>query len=158
MWDVVPSCDRYSSTHLRFKSSDIWAVGMLQLCAFSSIWLDRGWVQSLSGSRSLSTSPAFAPSLIRKWGEGRGTVKIHVFDECNSLQTGLTPRIETAEGATLCRERKLEVARGQVGRCPLEFRRMAVERMRNSTNVNKLARELGIKIRGMPNSVSRTVS
>ena len=36
------------------------------------------------------------------------------------------------------------MARGQVGRYPLEFRRMAVERMRNSTNVNELARELGV--------------
>jgi len=36
------------------------------------------------------------------------------------------------------------MARGQVGRYPLEFRRMAVERMRNTTNVNELARELGV--------------
>jgi hypothetical protein len=76
MWGVVPSCDRYSSTHLRFKSSDVWTRRHVQLHTFCSIWLDRGWVESLSASRSLSTSSAFAPSLIRKWGEGGGTVKI----------------------------------------------------------------------------------
>jgi transposase-like protein len=36
------------------------------------------------------------------------------------------------------------VAKHKVGRYPLEFRRMVVERMRNSTNIFELSRELGV--------------
>jgi transposase-like protein len=45
---------------------------------------------------------------------------------------------------TLCRERKLRVAKRRVGRYPKEFRRMVVERLKSCDNIVALAQELGL--------------
>jgi transposase-like protein len=61
--------------------------------------------------------------------------------------TGVTPWIETAEFSTLARERSLIVAKkrkGKYARYSEEFRRQAVERMKESNNLTALARELGV--------------
>ena len=59
---------------------------------------------------------------------------------------GLNPKNETLGKGTLCRERKLQVAkkRVRVGRYPNEFRRKAVERLKSCENIVALSQELGV--------------
>ena len=57
---------------------------------------------------------------------------------------GLNPKNETLGKGTLCRERKLQVAKKRVGRYPNEFRRKAVERLKSCENIVALSQELGV--------------
>src|ERR1700730_18391629 len=59
---------------------------------------------------------------------------------------GLNPKNETLGKGTLCRERKLQVAkkRVRVGRYPNEFRRKAVQRLKSCENIVALSEELGV--------------
>jgi len=57
---------------------------------------------------------------------------------------GLNPSKGTLAMGTLCRERKLRVAKKRViARYPKAFRKMAVERLKRSDNIVALSHELG---------------
>ena len=65
-------------------------------------------------------------------------------DYANSF-SGLNPKNETLAMGTLCRERKLRVAKKRtIGRYPKAFRKMAVERLKRCDNIVALSQELGV--------------